>query len=293
MLSSGIPTVNVGVAGQYTLGTLAVPITTSATAKAVNEIKIRARNCNGIGGYNHSSTTKIQVYNATPTGLDKEDGGIAVSDSLGATHDDDALRITSFSASSGPNPSVSATNYYTGSAWSGAVTVAGTYEAITRFGTIGHNVIDYTSGYLPAGPDLATSRSGAQYYTFAFRRSNLPNFNLTMSGKVSGMWIAAPGTQIDQTILGIGPTSGLSGWLNCSAVATPGGIPGSNTGNGGNGSDGCCYDSGDIVVDNTTYSAQEFTFTLGEENGSNATGNNILVRIKLESGDSITALAID
>ena len=46
-------------------------------------------------------------------------------------------------------------------------------------------------------------------------------------------------------------------------------------------------------MDGTTYSGQEFTFTLGTENGTNATGNNILVRIKLESGDSVTALSID
>jgi len=32
---------------------------------------------------------------------------------------------------------------------------------------------------------------------------------------------------------------------------------------------------------------------LGTENATNATGNVILVRIKLESGDSVTALAID
>ena len=111
----------------------------------------------------------------------------------------------------------------------------------------------------------------------------MANFNLTMSGKVSGMFIAAPGTAIDGF-------SGLGGWLTCSTVAIAGGVPGSN---GGNGGDGCAYNSGDIVVDNTTYSAQEFTFTLGEENGSNARGNVILVRIKLESGDSVTALEID
>ena len=288
MLSSGIPTVNVGVAGTYTLGTLTVPITTSGSAKTVNEIKIMARNCNGPGGYNTSSTTKIQVYNATTSGLDKEDGGIAVSDSLGATHDDDAVRIYNFASATTDNPAFvdsGAMNYYTDDVFTGTITdvVAGTREAICRFGTISHNTTNYSTGYLPAGPDLNTGRSGAQYYTFAFRRSNMANFNLTMSGRVSGMFIAAPGTAIDGF-------SGLGGWLTCSTVAIAGGVPGSN---GGNGGDGCAVNSGDIVVDNTTYSAQEFTFTLGEENGSNARGNVILVRIKLESGDSVTALEID
>ena len=36
-----------------------------------------------------------------------------------------------------------------------------------------------------------------------------------------------------------------------------------------------------------------FTLTLGDQNATNSTGNNILVRIKLESGDSVTALSIE
>jgi hypothetical protein len=179
-------------------------------------------------------------------------------------------------------------NYYTDSAWSGAVTVAGTNEAISRFGVIKHFTTNLSSGYLPVGPNLTSGRDGgeAQYYTFAFRRTTMANFNLTMSGKVSGMFIAAPGTAIDSS-------SGLNGWLDCSSTYGGSGIPGSDTGNGGNGSNGCAFNSGDRVVDNTTYSGQEFTFTLGTENATNATGNVILVRIKLNSGDSVTALAID
>ena len=122
--------------------------------------------------------------------------------------------------------------------------------------------------------------------TFVFRRSTMSSFDITMTGTVSGMWIAAPGTAIDDS-------SGLNGWLDCSTAYAGSGIPGSDTGNSGNGSDGCAYNSGDRVIDNTAYSSQEFTFTLGTENGTNARGNCILVRIKLESGDSITALAID
>ena len=49
---------------------------------------------------------------------------------------------------------------------------------------------------------------------------------------------------------------------------------------------------GDRVVDNTTYSSEQFTFTLGTESMSNSTGNNCLVRILLNSGDSITALSV-
>ena len=287
MLSSGIPVTDTGVASAYTIGAVTVPITSSGV-RSIKTIKARSKNANGTGSYD-SSSTKIQVYTASLLALDDEADGITVSDSLGAGHDDDAVRISGFGSLSGDTPSLndsSNANYYTDHAWSGAVTVAGTNEAISRFGTIKHFTTDLSSGYLPVGPDLNTGRSGAQYFTFAFRRTTMANFNLTMSGKVSGMFIAAPGTAIDSA-------SGLNGWLDCSTTYGGSGVPGSDTGNGGNGSNGCAFNSGDRVVDNTTYSGQEFTFTLGTENATNATGNNILVRIKLESGDSVTALSID
>ena len=287
MLSSGVPVTDTGVGTPYTIGAVTVPITSSGV-RSVKTIKARSKNANGTGSYD-SSSTKIQVYTASLLSLDDEADGITVSDSLGAGFDDDAVRISGFGSLSGDTPSLndsSNANYYTDHAWSGAVTVAGTNEAISRFGTIKHFTTDLSSGYLPVGPDLNTGRSGAQYFTFAFRRTTMANFNLTMSGKVSGMFIAAPGTAIDSA-------SGLNGWLDCSTTYGGSGVPGSDTGNGGNGSDGCAFNSGDRVVDNTTYSGQEFTFTLGTENATNATGNNILVRIKLESGDSITALSID
>jgi hypothetical protein len=288
MLTGGIPNADTGVASSYTLGDLTIPL--ASGVRSIQTIKARTRNCNGQSTYSED-TTKIQVYTASLLTLDDEAGGITVSDSLGATFDDDAVRISGLGSLSGDTPSLfdsSNANYYTDHAWSGAVTVAGTNEAIARFGTIKHFTTDLSSGYLPAGPDLATGRDGgeAQYYTFAFRRTTVASFNLTMSGKVSGMFIAAPGTQIDST-------STLNGWLDCSSTYAGSGIPGANTGAGGNGDNGCAFDSGDVVVDGTTYSNQEFTFTLGAENSSNATGNNILVRIKLESGDSITALSID
>ena len=287
MLTGGIPNTDVGVSSAYTLGTLTQSLT-SSSIRAVQQIKARSKNANGTGSYSESST-KIQVYTASLLTLDDEAGGITVADSLGAGFDDDAVRISGFGSLSGDTPSLndsSNANYYTDHAWSGAVTVAGTNEAISRFGTIKHFTTDLSSGYLPVGPDLNTGRSGAQYYTFAFRRTTMANFNLTMSGKVSGMFIAAPGTAIDSA-------SSLNGWLDCSLTYGGSGVPGANTGSGGNGSNGCAFNSGDRVIDNTTYSGQEFTFTLGTENATNATGNNILVRIKLESGDSITALSID
>jgi hypothetical protein len=290
MLTGGVPNADTGVASAYTIGNLTVPIT-SSSVRAVKTIKARSKNANGTGSYS-SSSTKIQVYTASLLSLDNEAGGITVSDSLGdgSTHTDDAVRISGFGSLSGDTPSLndsSNANYYTDHAWSGAVTVAGTNEAISRFGTIKHFTTDLSSGYLPAGPNLTTGRDGgeAQYYNFAFRRTPASQFSITMSGKVSGMFIAVPGTAIDSA-------SGLNGWLDCSTQYAGAGVPGSDTGNGGNGSNGCAKTGGDRVIDNTTYSSEQFTFTLGTESTANATGNVVLVRIKLNSGDSVTALSV-
>ena len=186
MLSGITPKTDIGVSSAYTIGAVTVPIT-SSSVKSIKTIRARSKNANGTGSYN-SSSTKIQVYTATVSGLDNEAGGITVSDSLGngSTHTDDALRISGFGSSSDTPSFNSATNYYTSNAWSGAVTVAGTTEAISRFGTIKHFTTDLSSGYLPVGPDLNTGRDGgqAQYYTFAFRRTPASQFSITMTGTV-------------------------------------------------------------------------------------------------------------
>ena len=283
MLASGVPTANVGIASAYALGDVVVDITTSSNVKTVETIKFQMQNVNGAGAMSSEVSEKIQVYTATPTGLDSEE--IAVADSLGATHDDDGKRVTGFGASADNPTFSSSTNFYTDNAWSGAETIAGTAEAVVRFGTLQHYDTDLSSGYLPVGPDLATGRSGAQYFTFAFRRTTMANFDFTFTGQVSGVWIAAPGTDIDDA-------SGINGWLDASTTYGGAGTPGSDTGNGGNGSDGCAFTSGDRVPTGSSVSNQSYTLTLGDQNATNSTGNNILVRIKLEDGDSITALSI-
>jgi hypothetical protein len=132
---------------------------------------------------------------------------------------------------------------------------------------------------------LNTGRSGAQYFTFAFRRTTMANFDITLSGTVSGFWVAAPATDIDDT-------STLNGWIDAGTTYGGAGTPGADTGNGGNGSNGCAFTSGDRIIDGTSYSNDTFTLTLGDQNATNSFGNNILVRIKLESGDSLTSLSV-
>ena len=281
MLDSSIPLANVGISSAYALGNISIDITNSAI-NSVETLKFRSQNVNGYGSFTSDHATKIQVWKATPS---FDETAIPVSDSLGATHDDDGVRITGFGTSSDTPAFDNSVNNYTANAWSGAETIAGTSEAVMRFDTLQHYDTDLSSGYLPAGPDLATGRSGAQYFTFAFRRTTMSNFDITLTGTVSGVFIAAPGTNIDSA-------SGLNGWVDASTTYGGAGTPGSDTSNGGNGSNGCAFTSGDRIVDGTSYSNDTFTMTLGDQNATNSTGNNILVRIKLEDGDSLTALSV-
>ena len=281
-LSGGIPIANTGKdsGNAYSIGTISVSANGGGTG--IEQLKARLYNVNGSGNYEELSGKYIQAWNST-SGIDEEN--IPVSDSLGAGFDDDGLRITG--VGSGDTPAFdNSVNNYTANAWTGAETIAGTVEAVDRFGTVKHFDTDLSStAYLPTGPNLNSGRSGAQYFTFAFRRTTMANFDITLSGTVSGVFIAAPGTDIDDA-------SSLNGWLDAGTTYGGSGTPGADTGNGGNGSNGCAFTSGDRIVDGTSYSNDTFTLTLGDQNATNSTGNNILVRIKLEDGDSLTALSV-
>ena len=284
MLSSGIPIVNTGVGSAYALGDLSIPIT-SSSVRTIDTAKIRVRNVNGTSSYT-PLTTKIQVHTASQSGIVEQ--AIPVADALGAIFDDDGVRIFDFSTDTTDTPSFNgSTNFYTNSLYSEGADpgVSGTKEATIRLGVLKHDVTDYSTGYLPVGPDRSGD-TGTQYFTFAFRRQTVANFdlNITSSTGIAGCFIAAPGTTIDNT-------SGLNGWLDTSVTYAGAGVPGSNTGNGGNGSDGCAFTPGDRISTGTSLSGS-FSFTLGSENMSNATGNVLLVRIALTSGQSISAISV-
>ncbi len=283
MLTTGVPNADTGVSSAYAIGDLSVPIT-SSSVRTIDRVKIRARNANGVSSYTEN-TTAIQVHKSAQSGISEI--AIAVSDSLGAGFDDDGVRVFDFNAATTDNPSYTgSTNFYTNSPYTEASDpgVEGTKEATIRLGVLEHNVVDYSTGYLPVGPDRS-SDTGTQYFTFAFRRTTMANFdiNITSSG-IAGLWIAAPGTGIDDA-------SGLNGWVDASITYGGSGVPGSDTNNGGNGSNGCAFTSGDRIASSTSLSGG-YTMTLGSENGTNATGNVVLVRIALTSGQSVTALSV-
>ena len=293
MLTGSNVKANIGIATNYNLGNLTGNINGSNNSVST----LQANIFNVIG----TSTTvqlptKIQTAATANTGV--QEGNIAVSATLGSVYTDAGLRITGFGAASNTPAFTGSTNFYTGNAWTGAQTIAGTQEAVIRYGNLQHYTTNLSSGYLPIGPDLNTGRSGTQYFTFAFRRATMANFDirLTTTTGIAGLFIAAPGTPIDTGGFSSptpgypGPTSTLDGWLTCSTQYNGSGVPGAGT--GGNGSNGCALTGADVVPLNSAIANVSYTMTLGSQNASNSTGNNILVRVALSSSQVITALSI-
>ena len=278
MLASGTPLVNVGVSSPYALGNLTVNV--NGGGKRAEKLQAKAKNSNGTGSAVILASPIIQAYNGSKT-FDEQN--IAVSDSLGAGFDTDGKRIHSLT---GGSPTFSnSTDYFADNVFTGAQTVAGTTEAIVRYDTLKHFTTNLSSGYLPAGPNLNTGRSGAQHFVFAFKRTTVSRFSITLTGKVSGLFVAVPNTAMDDA-------SGINGWGDASIQYAGSGVPGSDTSNGGNGSNGIAETGSDKIVDGTSYSNQTFTMTLGTISSSNAFNNQILVSVVLNSDDSLTALSI-
>jgi len=295
MLTGSNVKANTGISSNYTMGNLNVLINGAVNAVA----NVTANIFNVVG----TSTTvqlptKIQVNATANTGI--SEGNIAVSATLGSVYTDNGLRITGFGAAANTPAFNGATNNYTANIWSGAQTIAGTQEAVDRYGVLKHFVTNLSTGYLPVGPDLATGRTGLQYFTFAFRRATMANFDirLTTTTGIAGLWIAAPGTPIDTGGFSSptpgfpGPTSTLNGWLSCSLQYNGSGVPGASIAGGGNGSNGVALTGADVVPLNSAIANVGYTMTLGSQNASNSTGNNILVRIALNTNQTITALSI-
>ena len=143
---------------------------------------------------------------------------------------------------------------------------------------------NYSTGYLPVGPNRSGDGANNQYFTMGMQRVGISSFNLNIVAPagVVGVWVAAPGTYIDQT-------SGLNGWLDATVSYAGSGRPGSNTGSGGNGSNGC--GSGALIAANVALNAA-YTITLGNVSLTNATNNVALIRIALASGQTVSTLAV-
>jgi len=183
-----------------------------------------------------------------------------------AGNGNNGTRVTALSDEN--NPDQTGASY----AWNVASTVA-TYEAVVRGGVLRHDQTNYSTGYLPAGPNYSASRSGAQYYQVQLITPNVSTFNISYTGNIAGCWVCMPDNSTWTTSL-----SNTNGWADMFNEYVGSGVP-------RNADPGCAY--GGVMDDN----GGTFTCTFGTESSSNDTNNRILIRWRLDAGDSITAMS--
>ena len=150
-----------------------------------------------------------------------------------------------------------------------------TYDATIVAATLKHDQTNYSTGYLPVGPNLSSGRTGSQYFTFRFVRTSLSKFNIKFTGTIAGLWVAVPGSAIDTA------AAATNGWVTMASAYPGAGVP----------SSGCAL--GGVVTLNSAVTAHSKTCTFGTVSTSDTGTNEVYVRIKLTSGQTITALSLE
>ena len=211
-----------------------------------------------------SYTTDVNIMGTTAVTSSMDENNISIS-SLG-TGSGNATRVKAGATGDNPTPAYTT---WTGNA-SGSID---TYEAAVRGGTLRHDQTNYSSGYLPAGPDYSSGRTGNQYFQIELIRSAVSEFSITYAGSVAGCWVCMPDNSTWTTSL-----SGTNGWADMFAAYRGSGVP--TTAESG------CSTGGLMDTNGGT-----FTCTFGTESSSNDSNNRILIRWKLTSGQSITSMS--
>jgi len=209
-----------------------------------------------------SYSTDINIMGTTARTNAIDEDNILIS-TLG-TGSGNATRVNAGSTGDNPTPVFSS--------WTANSSVAA-YEAVVRGAVLRHDQIDYSSGYLPAGPDYSSGRSGTQYFQIELIRSNVSEFRITYSGAAAGCFVCMPDNSSWTTSL-----SGTNGWADMFQAYRGAGIP--TTAEPG------CSSGG--LMDNN---GGTFTCVFGTESSSNDSNNRILIRWKLTSGQSITSMS--
>ena len=209
-----------------------------------------------------SYSTNVNLMGTTAITNKIDEDNILIS-SLG-TGSGNATRVNAGSTGDNPTP------VYT--SWSASGSAA-TYESIVRGGVLRHDQTDYSSGYLPVGPDYSSSRSGAQYFQIELIRSAVSAFRISVTGSYGACKVCMPDNSTWTTGL-----SDTNGWADMFTAAPGSGAP-------RNSSPGCA--SGGVM----SGSSGTFTCTFGTESSTNDSNNRILIRWRLDDGDSITAMS--
>ena len=266
------------------LGYTSFPSTTTVTSGAgPNSTTFTSSIVSGFGAQTTTSTvpsiTADNSYNTAATSLPSlgkiilyktgtsnalEEGTISVASTFGNSPFNNAYRIEYTGSTDTPVIMSSAT------AFNSQTSTLYTYDA-TLVGTSGspairHDVTNYSTGYLPAGPDLR-GQAASQYFTFQFVRSGVSKFGITFTGNIAGLWVALPGSTV---------SSAANNWLNMNIDS---------------GSAGGCALGGTVTLNSSGAQSKNCTFLTKNSSDAGATGE-IQIRIKLTSGQSVTALSV-
>jgi len=244
----------------------------------------------GVAGFGSSSgAPSMTVFNSYSSAAQSFSPGVTVLYKTGTTTQIEETNITNNLTGTPStfriaNPGSTDTPGYNGSeaAFNSQTGPFYTYDATVVAAVLKFDQTNYSTGYQPVGPNLSGQGSN-QYFTFKFSKSAVSKFDIIFSGTIAGLWVALPGSTLDAT-------STLNGWFDLSTAYAGSGKPGANTGAGGNGSNGAAL--GGNAPLNSAQSNKAVTATFGTESSTNSTGNEIYVRIKLTSGQSVTALTI-
>ena len=228
-----------------------------------------------------TGTSSALIVSGTPTilyktgtGTNIEETAIPVNGSVGSGSGS-AYRILNPGSTDTPTYSANA------SAFNSQTSTLQTYDATVVAAVLKFDQTNYSTGYLPVGPNLS-SQGSSQYFTFKFVRSALSKFDIKYTGTIAGLWVALPGSAIDGT-------STLNGWLTMATAYGGSGVPGAGV--GGNGSNGCAL--GGVATIGSAVTNGSYTCTFGTVSSSSTATNEIYVRVKLTSGQSLTALTIE
>lgn len=239
-----------------------------------------------VNGTNFHNSTRVSASAFNPNGSGSATFGPTILIKRGTTTRIDEMNIpVSIAVNGGPSSTasrVSMTNGDTPSDDKSALTVGdwvstastNAWDATVVAGVLQNDVTNYSTGYLPVGPNLS-SHNSTQYVTFFFRRTAVSKFDISVTGTYAGMWVKLVGVSEAYT-------SSTNGWYTMSSLYGGAGIPGDT--NGANGSLGCAL--GDIAS-----GAGSWTATFGTLSSTSATNNIIMVRFKLTTGQSISALS--
>ena len=210
----------------------------------------------------YSTPLNLMGTTARPNQIDE--------DSITNFGSNDGVRVNA--GSNADNPTAVHTSWGGGSAGSIA-----TYEATVRGGVLRHDQTNYSTGYLPVGPNYSVGRSGAQYYQVLLDQEFISSFKIVVTGTYGGCWVCMPNNSAWNTSL-----SGKNGWADMFTAYRGAGIPTTAE-------PGCA--TGTVM----SGSSGTFTCTFGTESSSNnGTGSSpfrILIRWRLDAGDSITAMS--